>query len=97
MVKLPEEEFLRQLNAALQERSHQSGWVNSVSSSLDLLITSLTGPAKQTALKPPLITGGHRTYRTVSCMPYLPIWGDIMFRKLYCGFGRGNLLSLIDC
>ena len=55
--KLPEEEFVRQLNSALQDRSSESGWVNTLASSLDLLLRSLTSPVKQTAEKPPVITG----------------------------------------
>jgi hypothetical protein len=57
MLKLGEEEFVRELNSALQDRSSESGMVNSLASSLDLLLRSITNPPKQIQDKPPVITG----------------------------------------
>jgi hypothetical protein len=61
MVKLEENEFVSRLNAALLDRTGESGWVNSLAGSLDLLISTLAGPSKQATVKPPVIAG------TVGC------------------------------
>jgi hypothetical protein len=57
MVKLDEEEFVSLLNAALLDRTSESGWVNTLAGSLDLIISSLAGPTKQYTVKPPVIAG----------------------------------------
>jgi hypothetical protein len=57
MVKLEEKEFVSLLNAALLDRTGESGWVNSLAGSLDLIISTLAGPTKQSTVKPPVIAG----------------------------------------
>jgi hypothetical protein len=57
MVKLEENEFVSRLNAALLDRTSESGWVNTLAGSLDLLISALAGPTKPSAVKPPIIAG----------------------------------------
>jgi hypothetical protein len=57
MVKLEEKEFVSRLNAALLDRTGESGWVNTLAGSLDLLISALAGPTTQSAVKPPVIAG----------------------------------------
>jgi hypothetical protein len=68
MVKLEEQEFVSRLNAALLDRTSESGWVNTLAGSLDLLISTLAGPTKQSAVKPPVIAGKVR-YRPASFVP----------------------------
>jgi hypothetical protein len=57
MVKLEEKEFVSRLNAALLDRTSESGWVNTLAGSLDLFISTLAGPTKQATVKPPVIAG----------------------------------------
>jgi hypothetical protein len=57
MVKLEEKEFVSRLNAALLDRTSESGWVNTLAGSLDLLISTLAGPTKQSTVRPPVIAG----------------------------------------
>jgi len=69
MVKLGEEEFVRRLNSALQDRKSESGWVNALTGSLDMLISGLAGPTKQSTLRPPTIAGTRRS----SSLPTVPV------------------------
>ncbi len=57
MVKLEEQEFVSRLNAALLDRTGESGWVTTLAGSLDLIISALAGPTKQSTVKPPVIAG----------------------------------------
>jgi hypothetical protein len=68
MVKLEEQEFVSRLNAALLDRTGESGWVNTLAGSLDLLISTLAGPSKQSTVKPPVIAG-MVGYRPASFVP----------------------------
>jgi hypothetical protein len=72
MLKLEEKEFVSRLNAALLDRTGESGWVNTLAGSLDLLISTMAGPPKQATVKPPVVAGtvGYRyRYRPVSFVP----------------------------
>jgi hypothetical protein len=68
MVKLEEKEFVSRLNAALLDRTGESGWVNTLAGSLDMIISTLAGPTKQSTVKPPVIAGAVG-YRQTFCVP----------------------------